>query len=248
MEKCENFYGILDTIQNEDIKQFCKSYLNDTPDWFFEVPASSSGKYHPSYSLGVGGLQRHTISATIFLNYLLSLEQYYSQFTDREMDLMRVAILLHDSRKQGENESKKHTVFEHPLYGAQAVMEYKCDVDLSDAERKFIAECIASHMGEWNTNKRSKVELPKPTKLHQQLVHLADYLASRREVDVDFSAFSKIQKPQAPDINTWVMDFGKHNGKLLMDVVNTDLDYLQWLKSTGYGKEPLRTFFKELGI
>ena len=30
------------------------------PNYFFEVPASSTGKYHPEFALGDGGLIRHT--------------------------------------------------------------------------------------------------------------------------------------------------------------------------------------------
>ena len=50
----------------------------------------------------------------------------------------------------------------------------------------YIADCCASHMGEWNTDKRSKDELPLPETKGQMIVHLADYLASRLFLRVSF--------------------------------------------------------------
>ena len=45
---------------------------------------------------------------------------------------------------------------------------------------------IESHMGKWNTNKYSKVELPVPTNELQRFVHRCDYLASRNYLNVRF--------------------------------------------------------------
>lgn len=43
-------------IHSEKIAKFATYCVNNLPDYFFTVPASSSGKYHPSYALGDGGL------------------------------------------------------------------------------------------------------------------------------------------------------------------------------------------------
>ena len=246
MEKYEVFSTVLKTIENDDIREFATSYLKDTPDWFYEVAASSSGLYHSPISLGPGGLARHTIGATKILNWMLDIESIGCNFTNREKDLMRVAIIVHDSRKQGEKESKKHTVFEHPLYAAQAVMNHQCSIDLPEEEKKYIAECIVSHMGQWNTNKRSKTELPKPTKLNQILVHLADYLSSRRELTIDFSNDNNIRLPERPTVETYRFTFGKYSGMSLTDVVEKHYDYIDWLRSSNYSREPLASLLKEV--
>ena len=47
-------------IHSEKIAKFATYCVNNLPAYFFTVPASSSGKYHPSYALGDGGLVRHT--------------------------------------------------------------------------------------------------------------------------------------------------------------------------------------------
>ena len=58
MEKSENFKKELEYIKNEKIRNACQVMINLLPDYFFEVPASSTGKYHPEYAAGPGGLMR----------------------------------------------------------------------------------------------------------------------------------------------------------------------------------------------
>ena len=50
--KSDVFNVELNKIEDEDIKESTKYILNKLPDYFYEVPASSTGKYHPSFSLG----------------------------------------------------------------------------------------------------------------------------------------------------------------------------------------------------
>lgn len=50
-----------------------RAYRTCVPMDFFTQPASSSGKYHPSYALGVGGLVRHTKAAMIMAKMLFPL-------------------------------------------------------------------------------------------------------------------------------------------------------------------------------
>lgn len=103
---------ILNTITNSDIKEFAMVLLEDMPDYIWHIGASSTGKYHPAYSLGEGGLMRHQIAVVRFLNFFFELEQYNSKLTTRQMDLMRVAGLLHDGRKSGSQqdyETSKYT-------------------------------------------------------------------------------------------------------------------------------------------
>ena len=92
MTKTEIFAKEIEYIQNDDIKSFLALAINNLPDYFFEVAASSTGKYHPQYALGNGGLVRHTKAAARFANHLLTIEQFKNQFTDRERDLIIVAI------------------------------------------------------------------------------------------------------------------------------------------------------------
>ena len=55
-ERLKFVQPILNTFGNEDIKNFAIVLLDNIPEYIWHVGASSTGKYHPSYSLGEGGL------------------------------------------------------------------------------------------------------------------------------------------------------------------------------------------------
>jgi uncharacterized protein (DUF3820 family) len=229
---------ILATIVNDDIREFAKVLVEGLPNYIWEVGASSTGKYHPAYSLGVGGLMRHQIAVVRFLNYFFDLEQYNTKFTSREMDLMRIAGLVHDGRKSGEQsdyERSKFTRFEHPIQMANVIRSYDGQY-LGHDELEFIAHCIESHMGQWATDKKSKAVLPKPMDEYQQFVHLADYLASRKDLTV---AFDSIEAPKITPANVddYVIGFGKYKGMKLIDLFNKDRSYCMWLKENSYQRE-----------
>ena len=229
---------ILETIQDDEIRTFAYVLVDNLPDYIWHVGASSTGKYHPAYSLGEGGLMRHQIAVVRFLNFFFELEQYNTKFTSRERDLMRVAGLVHDGRKSGEQtdyERSKFTKFEHPLQMANVIRSYDGQF-LNHDDIEFIAHCIESHMGQWNTDRKSKMILPKPIDEYQQFVHLADYLASRKDLTM---AFDETAQPKAelPDINEYVLDFGRHKGSKLIDVFKKHRDYINWCKEN-FRKEP----------
>ena len=39
---------IMNEIENEELRNFALYSANEIPNYFWEIPASSSGKYHPS--------------------------------------------------------------------------------------------------------------------------------------------------------------------------------------------------------
>lgn len=47
-------------------------------------------------------------------------------------------------------------------------------------------------MGKWNTNNYSDVVLPLPLTLTQKLVHMCDYLASRKQINFNFDENNNI--------------------------------------------------------
>lgn len=237
---------ILNTIVNDDIREFAKVLVEGLPGYIWEVGASSTGKYHPAYSLGLGGLMRHQIAVVRFLNYFFELEQYNTKFTTREMDLMRVAGLCHDGRKSGEQadyEHNKFTKFDHPLQMANVIRSFDGQY-LNHDEIEFIAHCIESHMGSWNTDRKSSVVLPKPIDEYQHFVHLADYLASRKDLTMAFDESSQ-HTVELPDVNTWVFPYKKHAGELLVDVFKNDRPYINWCKEN-IRKEPFQSLIKLL--
>ena len=238
---------ILSTIVNDDIREFAKVLVEGLPAYIWEVGASSTGKYHPAYSLGFGGLMRHQIAVVRFLNYFLELEQYNVPFGSRKMDLMRVAGLVHDGRKSGEQadyEHSKFTKFDHPIQMANVVRSYDGQY-LNHEEIEFIAHCIESHMGQWCTDRKSSTVLPKPLDVYQHFVHLADYLASRKDLTM---AFDNIEQPkpqvQIPDINEYKMTSGSFAGKTIPEIAKIRPNYLTWAIEN-HPNEVVRTLAKQ---
>ena len=228
-ERLKFIQPILDTFENEDIKEFAIVLLDNIPEYIWHVGASSTGKYHPSYSLGEGGLMRHQIAVVRFLNFFFALEQYSSKLTTREMDLMRIAGLVHDARKSGSQEDyekSKYTKFNHPVLMADVVRSFDGKY-LNHDELDLIANIISKHMGQWNTDKKSSVELPKPNDKYSRLVHLADYLASRKDLTMSFDDYSIVASAVTFDPE-YKISFGKHSGKRLIDVYKSAPDYIAW--------------------
>jgi hypothetical protein len=230
---------ILATIVNEDIREFARVLVDGLPDYIWEVGASSTGKYHPAYSLGDGGLMRHQIAVVRFLNYFFELEQY-AAIGSRKFDLMRVAGLVHDGRKSGEQadyEKSKYTKFDHPIQMANVIRSYDGQY-LNHEEIEFIAHCIESHMGGWNTDKKSSVVLPKPENVYQHFVHLADYLASRKDLTMAFDNVEvSNQTKTTTNVDDYIVTFGKYKGAKLIDIYNKDRCYCIWLKENSYMKD-----------
>lgn len=238
---------VLDTFENEDIKEFAVILLDNLPEYIWHVGASSTGKYHPAYSLGEGGLMRHQIAVVRFLNFFFELEQYNNKLTSREMDLMRLSGLVHDGRKSGaqeDYESSKYTKFDHPLQMAEVIRSYDGEY-LNHEEIEIVADTISRHMGSWNTDKKSNIVLPKPNNKYARMVHLADYLASRKCLTMDFDNYTDI-KEEILDLNTFVMPFGKkHKGELLIDIAKNDPGYIAWMREN-IRREPFISLIKQL--
>ena len=232
---------ILSTFENEDIKNFAVELLNKLPGYIWEVGASSTGKYHPEYTLGTLGLMKHQMAVVRFINFFFELDQYKNRFDSRKRDLLRVAALVHDGRKSGfqeDYEKSKYTKFEHPLMMAKEIYSYRDKGVLTEEELKYISFAVSSHMGQWNTDKRSEVTLPTPKNEAGELIHLADYLASRKCLNMSFDDYV-IPEEEAEDVNPleYVIGFGKHKGKALKDI---PADYLAWLSGQEL-REPLKT-------
>ena len=188
MGKAEVFEYELSFIKNLQIKEFTIKALEILPDYFFEVAASSSGKYHPSYALGKGGLVRHTKAAVRIAIELFRCEAVTGHFSDDVKDIIISALVLHDGAKHGLNGSR-YTVTEHPKVVVELI---KSNSDTyKNLDKKIfnqIMDGIATHMGAWNTDFKTKKEvLDKPKTEVQNFIHLCDYLASRKCLEFNFN-------------------------------------------------------------
>lgn len=225
------FSEILSSIENDKYRDFARALIETIPDYFWDIGASSTGKYHPEYTLGDLGLARHTVALVRILNHMLTVESMQSVYDSEKRDCLRIAGMMHDTRKCG-NEYKKFTTFDHPLLAGQVVRNVEFDGDLSSEDREFIATCIESHMGQWNTDRRSSITLPKPETASQRLLHLCDYLASRKDILIDFGGTAKRNENAKSQDNynpdTYCFTFGKHTGKSLDTVMKEAPYYINW--------------------
>jgi hypothetical protein len=242
-EKIALFEKEISYMEIENIKDFFKKAITLVPDYFFEVPASSSGRFHSSLECGFGGLVYHTRSVAKVANYLVNLQQYKSKLNEVEKDCVICAALLHDCLKHDWENKTGFSVHQHPVLASEFVKtDSRLNEIVSDEIRMMIGDAIASHSGEWTTSKRSKIILPSPQTLVQELVHLSDYIASRGDIHILFEG--EESKPKLPDINEYKLNFGRHSGKTIPEIAVDDRGWLVWAQEN-LTREPLLTMIKK---
>jgi hypothetical protein len=191
MSKEEKFKKEISYIKNQDFKDDICYLINNLPDYFFEVPASSTGKYHPKYTTGDGRLLRHTKAAVRIAYELLNNPLIGDKYSQDEKDLMIMSLIIHDGLKSGKEKSK-YTRVEHPLLAANYIKENENNLKMSHKEMEFMCDVISSHMGIWNKDFDGNEVLPIPKNKYQNFVHMCDYLASRKCLLVPFDENNNI--------------------------------------------------------
>lgn len=179
MNKKEHFKKELSYIKSDRIKKANETMLELLPDYFFEIAASSTGKYHPEYALGKGGLIRHTKAAVRIGFELLSNPSIGDKYTSDEKDLMLMGLMLHDGLKLGLPQ-EKYTRFDHPILIADFIMDNEEKLGLQINEIEFLCDIVKTHMGVWTKDYNGEEILEAPKTKYQNFVHMCDYLASRK--------------------------------------------------------------------
>lgn len=185
MNKLDAFAREIEYIKTPRYQQNLKSLIELLPDYFFEVEASSTGKYHPSYAQGEGGLLRHTKAAVRIGQELLQNQMIGGKYGQEEKDMMLIAIILHDGLKHGLVKNQ-YTQVDHPKLMADYIKEHKSKLTFTGNEIAALTAMIATHMGEFNKDYKGNVVLDVPENKYQKFVHLCDYLASRKFLEVPF--------------------------------------------------------------
>lgn len=189
-DKIALFAKEIDAIEDDDLRKLATEIIAYADDYFFIIPASSTGKNHPPFSLGEGGLVRHTKCVVYMVKCLC--ESFVVDGYKR--DMLIVAALAHDIKKQGDcTEGVGHTVHEHPRLAAQYVYQTYCmisdDIYTFGGIVEIICNAISSHMGKWGAYPKyigDKNPLPMPSNEFEKILQAADYIASRREI-LDFN-------------------------------------------------------------
>lgn len=205
MNTSKMFENELNYICNDTLRSIVADTLDASPECIVHIPASSSGRYHPVYSLGEGGLMRHVkaavgiahsmIETNIFKGIALPANINDKEIIETYKDSAYAAIILHDCCKPDDTE-KHGTRFDHPLLAAKLFKEVavkyitKDNMDYMKMAVPLVHGAIASHMGEWNTASYAKgIVLPTPQSGIERFVHICDYLASRKFLIFDFDKY-----------------------------------------------------------
>lgn len=174
------------TLVNCKILELVSEYFDKIPDYFYRIPASSTGKYHPRFDNGDGGLVRHTQMVCDVMRDLQRLNDYKCL---GHFDMM-IACILHDTFKNGYTDNG-YTVESHAniaadeFYSTYIKHKYQNE-ELSEISHGVlydytgelykrvnnICNMIRTHGGQW-----SQIQ---PSSDSEKLVHLADYIASRK--------------------------------------------------------------------
>lgn len=208
MRTSEHFKNELNYIKNDELRTIVAETLDKSPECIVHIPASSSGRYHPSYSLGEGGLMRHIKGAVGIAHCMIETEIFdkivnengdcsklYAEKKNMYADAVYAALILHDCCKP-DNTEKHSTRFDHPLLAANLFKEIAKKYVTQDNMYymknviPMVHGAIASHMGEWNSAPYAKgIVLPKPKTGVEIFVHMCDYLGSRRFLTFEFDKY-----------------------------------------------------------
>ena len=174
----KHFEREINLIVNEDLRMAVKCYMDyAVPEYFWTDGASSSGKYHPQFSQGRGGLVRHTKAVVMFAEELLRMSTY-AYMKDAYKDYVIAACILHDTCKYGTGEFNKTEYKNHARNASEWFKGY-CEQVMDYQPSEYLLDAIASHMGQWSTEKEDR-----PFTNIDRCVHMADYMASRSFIDI----------------------------------------------------------------
>lgn len=254
-DKIKLFVNEINYIKNANLRKFAEEIIANAGDWFFVEPASTSGKYHPKFSLGDGGLMRHTRCVAYWATAMaesLNLSQ-------EDSDLLVIAALAHDIKKHDDN---GRFLREHPLLASDYVCEimkkFSEDVITNEQVQKICC-AVAAHMGKWEGTREwvkdlNKELFPMPSNDFEKALQAADYIASRKLIlEFDFAPTDNVELPvnevnnrtsndrpsietyDFNDLETYVMPFGIHKGKTINEIHNTTMrygkSYIDWIAS-----------------
>lgn len=169
-EEIERRLPEINLIDDEELRDETLDALQrGVPEYFWEVPATSSGKYHNPYARRRHGLWIHVkMVATAFER---KAESYVKRgvLTEHEADCVRAAILLHDMLKYGhEYEDGDGTAKNHDLLAGQWLRR---NTDLP-AE---VVKGVEQHNGDWYAG-------PAPDGPVGEAVHQSDMIASTENI------------------------------------------------------------------
>lgn len=176
----------LDDIGDDELREQAISAVQSMPDYFWTAAASS--KYHPPEHRVRHGLWLHTKRVVTAFERTADSMVKQGHLSKYDVDMGRVACLLHDMFKYGEPPTPvQSTVRDHDVIAARWVREA---TDLPDA----VGGAVEAHNGPWYHGKNPSTHL-------EQMVHVADMTASDPNVHIAVKDMHPILEEQFPRVD-----------------------------------------------
>ena len=175
---------VINTLSiSREYRNLAEFLIDQLDDYWFIKPASSTGKYHPKFNNGEGGLVRHSLNVCMWWQQMYrAFEQELISFSGRDdiYDLGLIACLFHDAKKYGDTEEnsrwvkKDHDVksMEWFLHNVE-IYEHTNDMNFDNKAINYIANAIDHHNGPWSTH-------GAPRTIFEKLVFICDYASSQK--------------------------------------------------------------------
>ena len=228
-----------DKMETETFKDYLTEIGEHIPDYWFDMPASTTKKYHSVQQCKPCGQVLHCMLFSCILEHLLRLRYFQDKFPKAEIrDCLRVAPIMHDAFKKGLNNSM-HTVQDHPKIAADFVLSYRGINDIPREYKVFIAGLCEAHSGEWNKDRAGNQIMKYPENDGEFLIHFCDILSSRNDIIWDipqemqeiFDGVTEKQREsskQEMKLETFRMPFGKYIGMTIPEIKQENPGYIQW--------------------
>jgi hypothetical protein len=160
-------------IENPHIREFAGCMWANAPTYFWVIPASSSGQHH--WATYVGGLADHVFMG---MHVASELAATYG-LSPIERDCAIAAIAGHDCLKYGIDYDARYFDM-HPFLPRSFYREI---TDMVPSETWETIMCaVERHMGNISDGGWTSVGRVRPETSVEIVVHLADYMSSRRDI------------------------------------------------------------------
>lgn len=207
MNKLNVFKNELKQIESEPCKLIAEYVIKNTEDYFFDMPASTSGKFHPRDELDKGGKILHLKKAFYLADqaarkYGFKKDQYdknkneavITYDTRLKYDILRTACLIHDMPFcfiWDDVEKKYRTNPTHAALNASFIYNHFNGFLDKELLNDFTS-AVFYHMGKWtqydkNVYHKLVFDIQNANQAITKAVHEVDFYVSRKMINVDLN-------------------------------------------------------------
>jgi hypothetical protein len=165
----------LDLISDARLREAAEMFWEKAPDYFFVIPASATGKYH--WAKELGGLFDHVLMGMVCA---YELSRTFG-LDDMSTDIALAAVAGHDCLKYGIDYDTRYFDM-HPFLPRSYYKRETEEILKSPQIEDRLFSAIERHMGNLATGEWTSVGRVVPTTPIEQVVHLADFMSSRKRI------------------------------------------------------------------